>query len=210
MEKVRCADCGFLAVRDKETRQLVETEIEMRQTWVIPKRPNEPVALPVYERDPLCFAQAADIGAEIHKIPGRDTAWTRVILSIIVQPRECAAFTKWRHGFTPREHQEMLIQDDLRKQSEEQRQRDLKFQQEQRKADRDWQEKQARANREWQENWNRKNAYRAWILAIVGVVGGIVGYWIKSIADQPSQREPVQPQIIIQQVPAESKEKSAD
>ncbi len=78
MCKVRCVDCGFLAVRDKETRLLSETEIEMRQTWSIPSLVDPPrdrsetfgarMGRFRYEQTPICFAGAAELRVEIGEI----------------------------------------------------------------------------------------------------------------------------------------------
>jgi hypothetical protein len=117
---VKCADCGFLAGRDLESRQLVEVTVENRKTGIIPthhKYPDE-----VYSAFPLCFAQAWPLQDEAKSKQQAD------ILTVIQRERECDKFVRWRQGFTPKEHQEMIDQQELKRWQVEQRREDRKWQ----------------------------------------------------------------------------------
>ena len=99
---VKCADCGFLAQRHKETRQLLDAEEGLRKKGDVPRQPigDGPLARTshppfVYEHLPLC----AQLQIEF---PEENT------IEAIQQERECPVFTPWHPGFTPKEHQEML------------------------------------------------------------------------------------------------------
>jgi hypothetical protein len=120
-EKVKCANCGFLAVRMVSTRLLVDAERETRKTGDLPSHGNHYI----YEEFPVCFVQATDFVAEMG-VPGRDARH-----SAIQRDRECAAFTKWFQGFTPREHQEMID-----------RQWMLEYQRDRERDDRSWRKKE--------------------------------------------------------------------
>ncbi len=64
-KNVKCIDCGFLALRDVQTRELVETELHIRDAWKLP--PLFGMQNPRYEIIPICFARAARLDQEIGK-----------------------------------------------------------------------------------------------------------------------------------------------
>ena len=114
--KVKCQDCGFLAVRHGGTRALVEAEIRMRDA----------ADLVLYDPSPVCFVRASDLAAEMELPKGKAQ-----FLKVLGTERECQRFVKWQQGFTPREHKEMID-------SQEQRERDRQWQFEQKRSDRRW------------------------------------------------------------------------
>jgi hypothetical protein len=128
----RCGDCGFLALRDAQTRELVETEAGMRKSWHLPVLPD---MVPKYENAPLCFAMAADLKAESEGPGG-----TFPIDGILLIERNCGKFTPWVQGFTPREHREMI-------ESQESKERDRQWQAEQKALEHQFQKDQAFWNR---------------------------------------------------------------
>ena len=119
----KCIDCGFLAVRDYESRQLAEVDSDFR-------RSGTPTAIPgskyhSQERAPICFAQSVDLQAELlgalePDYPPRtakrsemlDAIRGDLILELLHRERpECDSgdiFTRWRQGLSPKEHREML------------------------------------------------------------------------------------------------------
>ena len=129
MTTARCVDCGYLAVRDFKSRELVEVESGMRETGVQPHVPLYDHK--IYEPPPLCSAGVHNIHREL----GSDQADN--FLRVILTARTCDQFTTWRQGYSPREHRDMDI---LEKQKEDQRQRD--------ESDRLWREKQAEQERQ--------------------------------------------------------------
>jgi len=124
----RCVECGFLATRDYESRQLVEVDSDFR-------RSGAPTAAPgsrrhSQERAPICFVQSIDLQAELlgqlepNYPPGSakraqilDAAPGDVIRELFQLDRpDCDAnekFTLWQQGFTPKEHREMLDRESL-------------------------------------------------------------------------------------------------
>ena len=108
----KCEDCGFLAVRNRQTRALSETEASMREKGEPARIPK--VELPFYERNPICFLQMNDLTAEMEKLDDKTS-----FKNVIKKERECKPCTKWIQGFTPREHKEMI---DAEKQQTWQRQ----------------------------------------------------------------------------------------
>lgn len=202
MEPVKCVNCGFLAVRTRETRQLVEAEAGMRQKWHVPMTSTR---LECYERVPLCFARAADFTLEAGQ-----NAPTDHIATAIQRDRPCTAFTPWCHGFTPKEHQEMLNAKQLQDFQAEQREKDRQFQLQSREADakREDSRNAASAQRadardkrveEFQEAQNSKSRSRQFLNVLIGgfltLVGGAVANYFMpkpqpQIIVMPAQEQP--------------------
>ncbi len=66
MEKVKCAECGFLALRNIYNRQLVEADCEYREELTLPKSIEKEV--PECELSPLCFVRKCDLRKEATRI----------------------------------------------------------------------------------------------------------------------------------------------
>src|SRR5437660_377490 len=93
---VMCRNCGFLAVRNAQTRELFEAEPLFRDQLEVPSDTGGVR----YERVPICFARQPVfndmVGSPIHEI-----------LPALHQERECDSFIPWTFGCSPREHREM-------------------------------------------------------------------------------------------------------
>jgi len=127
MTLVRCTDRGFLAVRDVQTRELMETEVGMRKTWTLPTIHNTPSSR--YDEKPICFAREYCLDEEIG-------SYTRErVVAVIEKERKCDPFIAWQHGFTPKEHQEMKNMELLKQEIEQRRQDDERRAEERRQAD---------------------------------------------------------------------------
>jgi hypothetical protein len=124
----KCAECGYLASRNYESRELEETELGTRNGEAIVISLS--TGMPIYEL-PVCFMQVIDLRYEFKND-------TPQITPVIQQSRECNEFVKWKQGFTPKEHREMIDRQWMQKHQEEHE-----------KADKEWREKQeARHSRE--------------------------------------------------------------
>ena len=151
---VKCAECGYLASRNYESRQLAETETQTR---------NEGVDVYtidglIYE-SPICFMQVFDLRSEFGNY-----ALPEQIKAVIQQSRECNEFVKWKQGFTPKEHREMMDRQWMQKYQDERDEKDRKWREEQRRVDLEWREKQERETR---------NRHR-WDLIIMGIIATIL------------------------------------
>lgn len=103
---VKCAECGYLAVRHLETRDLREAEGDYRDTGEIPRDLNRPKHL--YEEVPLCFERLRTFDPQqCTSAAARQEALQREI-------GPCVGFTKWDHGFTPKEHREAADREKFR------------------------------------------------------------------------------------------------
>lgn len=142
---VRCADCGFLAMRNAETRVLCETEGGFRKTGNHPRMLT--ARFNVYEEVPICFKDARDF-KEIGVVWGATDAEQRV--AALNLEHDCKQWEDWRQGLSPKEHQEMLD-----------RQKLIEWQADREDKDRQWRDDQRKSDHRW----------RALELLIIGVIG---------------------------------------
>ncbi len=138
----RCVECGYLAFRKQGSRDLVEAEdayrrSETRGSWL---QGNH-----VFFPDPICFARAVHLEREINNCRG----WSpdEAHAGVVAEERTCSAYTPWQQGFSPKEHREMLVAQQM-----------LEAQREQQQLDREWREHQAAEDRAWKsrETWYRR------------------------------------------------------
>ena len=119
---VRCTECGFLSLRNIETRELDEAEETFRE-WgrVIGVKWSHPVQVgdtPFYAEDklnryvheqlPICFANTGNFSSSFRELIIKNYEADKVVLMVIKNERPCETFTKWQQGFTPKEHREMM------------------------------------------------------------------------------------------------------
>ncbi len=119
---VKCADCGFLACRNVLTRQLEETEQEVRDEGgpVIAWNTEKPIGR--FE-PPICFMKSRGYKA----IPYQLFVDNSAVKAEIQRERSCELFIRWTQGSTPKEHQEMMDREEQRKWQERQRRDDFKW-----------------------------------------------------------------------------------
>lgn len=107
---VKCAECGFLAIRNVESRELEEAEKDIREhgccTVLIGQIQGHPQLR--HTGLPLCFAGRYDLWDESKKETVKGDRNTRGARTVIHKQRRCEGFTKWQLGFTPKEHREMI------------------------------------------------------------------------------------------------------
>lgn len=129
----KCADCGLLAVRHRKTRELIEADWICRDSWTLPRVDNNPE--PIVYQFPVCLARRL---TKEHRARMGDGE-PHLVLPIIQNEWDCPKFTAWSQGFTPREHQEMINETELRKIEERRRDDDRRFQASQKRWDRAFQ-----------------------------------------------------------------------
>ncbi len=145
---VKCAKCGFLALRNKESRGLEEAEESYR----------EGVALPLvdggvyyrHESRPLCFTRNHDLRNEVREEEKKEEAERRNIGQVIEADRKCEAFTEWQQGFTPKEHREMLDRQWVIEYQERREMEDKKWREQQEDRQRAWMGKQGKQRFRWE------------------------------------------------------------
>jgi hypothetical protein len=155
----RCADCGFLSLRDQKTLQFMEVAEEGRAKWDFPSTgvgigtTQEFVRhrVPIYYEVPFCAVGAMAIDQEAGgRLPDQT-------LPVITKERDCSSFFKWRRNYSPKEHQEMMTTQELR----------------------EFQRQESEKNRQWQEEQGRLQFHRqcwlALIVAAIGIIGVVIG-----------------------------------
>ena len=103
---VKCEECGFLALRNRNTGLLDEAPQEYRRAAEVPPF-NSPLS-DAYTGVPICLARAYPLHNEF---TNQDQATHREIFNLLQKKRNCAErdlFTPWQQGFSPKEHREML------------------------------------------------------------------------------------------------------
>jgi len=104
----KCSECGLLCGRDTATGELKHVDVATRQSGKFPPHRSAPDGKRWYSERPTCFVLAAVLD-DPDQSPEPD-----VVLGIINADRDCPRFTPWRHGFTPKEHAEMLQMNEMR------------------------------------------------------------------------------------------------
>ena len=190
-ENVHCKDCGFLAIRRKETREIVEVEGQIRHAAEFPGEPMYSKFLvwkdPTYESRPLCFAREHHLDVAPLEREAEHERESRFMV-MIGATRDCDSFTPWIQGFTPREHREMLDRKLI-----------LDWQEDQAKKDREWRERQADDDRKWREkesalarNANRIHFWEIVIIAAIAI-GAIIAQVYTTTLQIDAQREHAPP-----------------
>jgi len=99
-----CAECGYLTIRHRKSRELVEVETGIREGGKIPALEDETNtgAQPVYEKPFLCFMREPQLTADMQSddYPSYEDRCN----SVFHRLRECDSWVKWDQGFTPKEH----------------------------------------------------------------------------------------------------------
>ncbi len=165
---VKCADCGFLAARNRTTRELDEAEGLFREYGTAPivydKTGRNPYA--GWEQILVCFARSHDLGGEVAEFGAKDGQKNIAVHYVINQDRECKSFTKWSQGSTPKEHREMMDREEWRKWREDREE-----------ADRKWRAEQDLDNKRWQAQENRKTVLYTGGFTILGAAIAAIVSW---------------------------------
>lgn len=174
----RCAECGFLAVRDLQTRELAEVEEGMRMKWELPQILG--TSTNRYHEYPLCLVQATnltrDCGDPYHPDAVRQALW---------MDRRCDQYLQWRQGFTPKEHVEMRHAERMEQIAEARKRGDEERAEERRRADQSRQDELLARQRErederddkqkvWQEQQARKQVVSARVTALLAAALGVI------------------------------------
>lgn len=175
VSEVTCAACGFLAIRHRWNRSLIEAEPDFRRCAAIPRSHG---SIEEHERIPVCFAGALEFSTLIT----RDDA--SGILPVIQKPRNCDSFTAWKHGFTPKEHQEMLDREWLLKFQTEREDADRRWRQECDERDKAWRERQDKDEHAWRERQaateERRHRVNLIVMGLLTIIAGLVGAAIQA------------------------------
>jgi hypothetical protein len=134
VDKVKCAKCGFLGLRHLQSRQLLEAEKLFREDGHIPAPGIGSLDL-TFDTLPVCLADVADFRREC----GNGDPSQEKRKEAVNKERSCPEFTPWRVGFSPAEHYEMILSENM-----------IEIQRQREDADREWRHKEAELQRQWQ------------------------------------------------------------
>ena len=109
---IKCADCGLIAWRHRETGQLVEVHEGYRRDFVYPS------AISAF-KFPMCTMAKRDIRTECDDEGNRlalshletPVDWKEManfVRKILTSEYHCSEFAQYQMGFSPQEHREML------------------------------------------------------------------------------------------------------
>lgn len=188
MPTVKCQDCGFLAFRERYTRDFFEADILYRRSG------QDPTDIPQrmsFQTFPACFMQRVDFAAIAESLAGNLTDRRREVHSQITAERNCDNFASWRQGFSPKEHAEQQQREREAALLAEREAADRAWRIEQADKDHAWREKQAEEDREWRsketiaaEQRHRQNLSwsvgAALVAAVIGAAATLVAVWIAS------------------------------
>ena len=124
---VKCIDCRYLAARHHETRLLEEVEEDYRNNGVSPNTTvgyKHGIGIAVYD-EPVCFMRCYDLKAEYGEI--KPPGLRKDLLSTLRKDRECNCFTKWKQGFTPKEHRDIMDREKMIEWQHKERRSDVKW-----------------------------------------------------------------------------------
>ena len=158
MDQHKCIDCGYLACRDLETRQLEEVERSEKGDVI---RPCTSEGYGKYDA-PICFAGMHKLQSQyaierinsgrIHPIDRGDTSEVEILQVVLTQLRYCDRFTEWIQGLTPKEHREM--------------------------EDRKWRQKHEEVREDADKKWRSRQDWKLVIVAgIFTLLGVLLSHW---------------------------------
>jgi hypothetical protein len=177
-KSVKCADCGFLALRHKTTRQLVEVEERTRRDGAIPHNPafNDECCEPT----PVCFVESRYLADEFDNADVKGGRFEK-LRHVLTNSRESECngkFVKWRPGFSPKEMLEMEMLKEQRR----------------------WQERESEKNRSFeveQGGLNRRQQRLSLGIAILAVVVSVLVALLKSNAPPVVTVTPLLPAPVV-------------
>ena len=132
MEKVKCSDCGYLGLWNRDRGVVDEAPADFRGNGQLP---TNFVGHKMHLPSPLCFARTMDLS---RKTKGKNAV---EIGAIINSPVECDKFEQWQHGFGPKETSEMIHHERMARE------------------EREWRENRLREDRVWRKSRQRKPTF---------------------------------------------------
>jgi hypothetical protein len=172
--RVRCSSCGLLTIAQRRNGELVEVDKQYRDgsNW-----PHLMVDRSMIRHEPLCLMMAFDLQKEFRDAPESMNGFGQVV----GEKRDCEKFVTWNQSFTPKEHHEMLLNQQL-----------LDSQLRRESADRDWRASEAAKVEARHQQDSRKAAVRFWIGFILAMIVTVSGQIVSAIIQHNWPATPVQ------------------
>lgn len=99
----KCGECGLVAMEDGKTGNPCEVPLSTR---------THGVALPQIDNSPICTGLVIDLRLELPEMLPNNAA-TRT-LDILNKVRQCSKYQPWRQSFSPKEHLQMLYDNEAK------------------------------------------------------------------------------------------------
>jgi hypothetical protein len=158
---VKCADCGYLGVREIESNRFVNPSTTQRRGGQPPPNFNGNA---ITRTEPNCVLGACDLECELSG-PG-----TAPAANVMSKERLCEHFTDVIPGLSPKEHIDMNVL----KQQEEFHRKCLE-------DDRRWRESQETARSQREDKRDRRQAWALWIAGIALFAGPVLTFVLARI-----------------------------
>ena len=180
---VKCADCGFLALLNIRTRQLVDVEDSIRAGGGIPSDS----AGYFYDERPFCFIRKFNFCDEVG--PRADNG---ARIAVISKQRDCDGFTEWHQGFSPKEHVEMTLLEEQREWQRKREEADMVAREQQATREHKWRLEDAQTAREWHtedisiaRQSNTSQIRVAILSAVVGFAAALAAVALERLLNNP-------------------------
>lgn len=104
----KCSRCGLLALWDIRNNEFLEATEYFRANGHLENLPQNEHA---YQAK--CFVRKANLVLEVAIDPEHIFGYAKIELNAITKDRICNAETPWIQGFHPKEHKEMLVNEQI-------------------------------------------------------------------------------------------------
>ncbi|XUX01017.1 MAG: hypothetical protein TUN42_03230 [Dehalogenimonas sp.] len=167
---VKCADCGFLTLKDDIQDRFIEVDEQYRNTGTL-------LASHAHygcRIQPICFLTRYNLPQEYDDC---ERPTHEKILEVLQKERDCNTdergfgFTRFLQGFTPKGHYEMINGERLFKIEQQQRE----WIAEQRRLDIEYRDKKDQADKEWRSDQEQKTKGQfIWSLIVLGIIASLI------------------------------------
>lgn len=171
--RVKCCNCGFLAVRDAYSNQIHEATKVVRERG---QQVNSSGSATVAQ--PLCYAAQ-------RKFTTQEIGDQNLIVRTLDSPIQCKGFAQWREGITPKELAEMLLHQEIREDSKRQAVLDRQWRERMAEREEMWHEQNLRTIIEGTRATTKSTIVAALIGAAAALVVGVLVWYLTWITTRP-------------------------
>ena len=190
-DKVKCSQCGFLAARHSQTRQLLDAETVLRERGKLPSS--------IYDEHPICFVNMIDFrGSDAIGLSPNEDKCKEVLQS----ERLCEGFVPWMQGFTPKEHKEMLLTEASLRIQKEQAEADREERRRREEADRRWRDDQSAKDHAWREAESRWRRHELIVMGGIVTLISVVAQIAAAFIERGDLLKPQEPQPTAKSTPS--------
>lgn len=183
MKKVRCKDCGLLALREANSTSLPDHPVNAELRDGSNGTADHYVHGNFYGA-PFCCVSACKIHDEHAVLEKTDADKKRVFLAVINAERSCDSFAPWSKSFSPKEHllmgyiEQIIAGRDAfyKEQLREQREWQDSMTAASDKRDQEWKEAERLRDEAWRREELEREDNRHWTTTAVAIITGVLGF----------------------------------